>query len=199
MLAKIISVTLVIVLLMSGLVLAQGIIIKTSLQTGLNDPYLYLSLGDYLMSNGYPDAAVTAYNKALAIDPENTAVLNNLGYYYKDKDPSLAEDYFKKALEIDSSYDTVRNNLALLYNKLGKYENAVQHLLILATDHPDVPQYNYDLGINLANKFYYNTRDDNDLLEAIKYFNVVNNLDPNFEHTSENLKVLNEIKQIIEG
>lgn len=163
------------------------------------DPMLYLSLGDFLLKNGYEDAALSAYNKALAIDPENKAVLNNLGFYYRDINPLLAEDYFIKALEADPEYEKAQNNLALLYNKLGDYSKASEQLKALVKMQPDNANYNYDLAVNLANKFYYQGRHYDDLVESIDYFKKVYLMDANFEHSLGNIKVLEEIRRVIGG
>lgn len=183
-----------IIVILTSFVFAQNILIKSN--KGFKDINLYISLGDFLLKNNYEEHALTAYNKALEIDPNNKILLNNLGYYFKDKNPLLAEDYFKKALEIDPEYETARNNLALLYNKLGQYDKSAEHLIFLVKQKPDKINYNYDLAINLANKYYYQTKDYNDLTEAIKYFKIVYNMDSNFQHTLENIKVLEEIRRM---
>ncbi len=193
---KLVVIVLGVVLLMSSIVIAQSIIIKSN--KNINDSNLYLSLGDFLLKQGYEEAALAAYNKAIEVDPTNKEVLNNLGYYYKDKNPLLAEDYFKKALESDSAYETARSNLALLYNKLGDYSKSVEELKILVKAYPYNIHYNYDLAINLANKYYHETRIHGDLIEAIAYFKIVYEMDPNFEHSLDNIKVLEEIRRMYE-
>jgi len=191
MLKREIIIVLVAVILLSGIVLAQTFLVKS------NDPKLYLSLGDFLLKNNNPEKALSAYNKALELDPTNKAVLNNLGYYYKDSNPLLAEDYFKRALEADNECDTARNNLALLYNKMGQYDKAVEQLRILVKNNPDSIHYIYDLAINLANKFYYQGKLYDDLVESIKYFKMSYDKQPNFEHSLDNIKVLEEIRKLI--
>lgn len=183
-------------ILLSGIVFAQSMILKGSSEKGLDDPYLYVSLGDFLYKNGFEDQAVSAYNKALEMDPENKEALNNLGYHYRELNPLQSEEYFIKALESDENYGKARNNLALLYNKLQKYDMAVEHLRVLAASDSGNINYNYDLAINLANKYYYQTRDYEDLSEAISYFKIVYEKDRNFEHAFENIKVLEDIRKL---
>lgn len=162
----------------------------------LKDPRFYTSLGDFLLKKGRADIALQMYEKALQVSPDDIATLNNLGYYYKDINPLLAEDYFLKALEIDPKYELARNNLALLYNTLGNHRQAVYHLKILVEQYPDNIHYNYDYAINIANLFYYESNEYKDLEEALKYFKIVYEKDPDFEHVFDNIKVLSEIENM---
>ncbi len=182
-----------VLLVLSSIVFAQNIIIRSNSK----DTNLYLSLGDFLYKRGYEEQALKAYEKAYQLDPQNKAVLNNLGHYYKDKNPLMAEDYFIQALEVDQGYEKARNNLALLYYKNEQYGNAVEHLRILVEDYPKSIQYNYDLAINLAHKFRYEGFLYDDLVEAIKLFKMVYEMDPSFEHAKENLLVLENIRRTI--
>ena len=76
---KLFLITLAVIVLISGIVLADRLILTTETKTGLKDPYLYLSLGDFLLKNGYAEQALAAYEKAFSLDPENKVILNNTG------------------------------------------------------------------------------------------------------------------------
>ncbi|MFH2020408.1 MAG: tetratricopeptide repeat protein [archaeon] len=169
------------------------------IQKGITDAKAMLSLGDYLLKNGYDDAALAAYQKGLELDPSDVAILNNMGYYYREKNPLAAESYFKKALEIDEDYELARNNLALLYSNLENYNGAIENLRLLVSKHPDSIAYNYDLAINLANRYYHVTKEYDDLYTALDYFKKVYNMDKNYEHVMENIRVLSEVMDIIGG
>jgi len=182
-----------ILVILATFVVAQSVFVESD----NTDPNFYRSLGNFLLKNGYEEQALKAYKRGLSYKPDDILLLNNIGYYYKDKNPLLAEDYFLQALEIDPEYENARNNLALLYNSLFLYDKAAAELYILVEDYPDNIKYNYDLAINLANKFYHITGEYHDLNEALKYFKIVYEMDRNFEHTMENIKVLNEIENMI--
>ena len=158
------------------------------------DGEFYGSLGDFLLKNGHDKAALSVYEEGLKVEPGNLHILNNLGYYYKDINPTLAIDYFLLALQIDPEYEKARSNLALIYNKNIDYNNAIIHLEILADDYPDNINYNYDLAINYANRFYYITRSTDDLENALKYFKKSYNLDKSFMFSLQNIEVLEEIR-----
>lgn len=182
-------------MLLSSIVLGATLII----QSNTDDPNIFISLGNFFLNNNNEAAALAVYEKGLELSPDNSGLLNNLGYYYKDKNPLLAEDYFLKALSLDQEYDTARNNLALLYHGIEQYDNAVTHLKILVERNPDNIQYNYDLAVNLGLKYRFGGNDYNDLISALNYFAIVYNMDKNFEHTMDNIKVLNEIKNMLGG
>ena len=192
---KLLIIVLGIVLLFSSIVVATTLIIRSN----TDDPNIFISLGNFFLNNDNEAAALAVYEKGLELDPENTGLLNNLGYYYKDKNPLLAEDYFLESLYLEPEYDTARNNLALLYHGIEQYGKAVDHLKILVERNPDNIQYNYDLAVNLGLKYRFGGNDYNDLNEALNYFAIVYNMDPNFEHALDNIKVLNEIKSLLGG
>lgn len=158
------------------------------------DGEFYGSLGDFLLKNGQNAAALSAYEEGLKAEPENKHILNNLGYFHKDTNPMMAEEYFLLALQTDPDYEKARSNLALLYSKNLDYENAIVQLDLLAQDFPKNINYNYDLAINYANRFYYISREVKDLDNAIKYFKIVYDMDKSFMFSMQNIKVLEDIK-----
>ncbi len=184
-----------ILLLFSSIVVATTLIIRSN----TDDSNIFISLGNFFLRNNNEAAALAVYEKGLELSPDNTGILNNLGYYYKDKNPLLAEDYFLKALSLDPEYDTARNNLALLYHSVENYGEAVKHLRILVEKNPDNIQYNYDLAVNLGLKYRFGGNDYNDLNEALNYFAIVYEMEPNYEHALDNIRVLNEIKNMLGG
>lgn len=59
--------------------------------------------------------AITHYQAALAIQPTNPMLLNNLGYsYYLTGDDIKAKYFFNQALSYDNQYDRTLHNLALI-------------------------------------------------------------------------------------
>jgi len=169
--------------------IVRGIVVSTNHDDEEN---ILLSLGNFLLNKGYDEKALAIYEKILEDNPDNIAALNNLGYYYKEKNPLLAEDYFNQALEVTPDYEKARNNLALLYNSLKEYGKSAEQFEILVTKYDNI-NYKYDLAINLAQKFRYETENMHDLEEALGYFKQVYEIDPDYKHTMDNIKVLNEI------
>src|SRR5918996_3441347 len=85
--------------------------------------------GDLLKQEGNYNEAITAYNKALQIDPENKQAwvnkgdaLNNLGNYNE------AITAYNKALQIDPYYVNTWDGIGRSLNGLGDYTQAISYL-----------------------------------------------------------------------
>jgi tetratricopeptide (TPR) repeat protein len=74
------------------------------------------------------DEAVTLIKKALAIDPQNGAYLDSLGWaYYKQGNYDLAEENLRRASEKIGNDATIQDHLGELYFKTGKLKLAAAH------------------------------------------------------------------------
>ena len=76
------------------------------------------------------DDAEAEYRKALAIDPDNATVLNDLGFMYADRGVKLPEalTMIKKAVELDPQNGAYLDSLGWVYFKLGQYGPAEENL-----------------------------------------------------------------------
>ncbi|MBN2458750.1 tetratricopeptide repeat protein [Candidatus Woesearchaeota archaeon] len=93
--------------------------------------------------------------------------------------------------------ENLLNNLAVLYNGQGKYDEAVAKLRRLILIDENNPSYHYDLAVNLVDKFRNsNEQSLDDLLEALKEYELVEQLSPGYSHAAENIAVLKEVLQI---
>ena len=75
------------------------------------------------------DNAISAYKKALAIDPNLTKAHYNLGLAYckKDKlDEAISE--YKETLAIDPNFSNAHNNLGVAYYYKENFKLAIIHL-----------------------------------------------------------------------
>lgn len=82
-----------------------------------------------LEQTGAPfEEIISAYTKAVELDPNSAAALVNLGtVLFNGHAWSDAEDRYKKALEIDSNYALAHFNLGNLYDEQGDSSNALHH------------------------------------------------------------------------
>src|ERR1700690_1633002 len=80
--------------------------------------------------------AEEVFRKVLVTDPQNTAVLNYLGYMLADRGSKLDEALIliKKAVELDPANGAYLDSLGWAYFRLGKYELA-EDKLIKASQH----------------------------------------------------------------
>ena len=75
--------------------------------------------------NQQPDAARAAYGQALALSPDNPAVLSNLGLWYATHGQrAQAETYLRRAASLPAASSQVRQNLALVLGMEGKLAEA---------------------------------------------------------------------------
>jgi len=86
----------------------------------------YMYLGDTYYQLNKPDTAFAFYDKVLAIDPNNTYVLNNYSYYL-----SLLSEKLEKALEmakkaniLEPENNSFQDTYGWVFYKLGKCEDA---------------------------------------------------------------------------
>jgi len=97
------------------------------------DPAIWLNLGVAFSSRGELENGIAAYEKALAIDPGNATVFNNLGaaYHYltlktgDQKAFNQSIESFKKAIELDPGYASPYNGLGTAYRLAGNLDGAI--------------------------------------------------------------------------
>ena len=76
------------------------------------------------------DQAEVQYRKALAIDPDNATVLNDLGYMLADRSVRLPEALamIQKAVKLDPQNGAFLDSLGWVYYKMGQYREAEDNL-----------------------------------------------------------------------
>jgi len=134
---------------------------------------------------------VKTKNKDFKNDPE----------FYKALGNSFVEkgDYVNAAIAYESCLllgedKDARNNLAVIYYKQGKYPEAINQLSTLIQLEPNNPSYNYDLAVNLVDKFR-NSQEQSlaDLEEALAEYEKADSLEPGYASARENIEVLKRV------
>ncbi len=76
------------------------------------------------------DQAEVEFRKALALDPDNAAVLNYLGYMLADQGQKLTEalKLVRKAVDVEPQNAAYLDSLGWVYFKLGQYPEAEENL-----------------------------------------------------------------------
>jgi tetratricopeptide (TPR) repeat protein len=91
--------------------------------------------------------AITAYERALQVDPQRIDVLLNCGtLYYEDGNLEKASEYFQRAIVLDSDNALARFNLGSVLDEIGDVEAARQHLRLAVRLQPDYPDAHYNLA-----------------------------------------------------
>jgi tetratricopeptide (TPR) repeat protein len=95
-----------------------------------DDIDLLYNYGIFLEKIGEQDNAMTKMQAVLALDPDNGAALNYIGYTWADNNVYLekALEYIKKAVELLPEDGYVRDSLGWVYYKLGEVEQAIIEL-----------------------------------------------------------------------
>jgi tetratricopeptide (TPR) repeat protein len=85
--------------------------------------------GVELEQEGGPlEQILDAYRVALALDPELTAAMVNLGtLYFGSRELDLAEKYYQRAVETNPKYALAHFNLGNLYDECGDRSRALHH------------------------------------------------------------------------
>lgn len=88
--------------------------------------WLLNSLGVAFVFAGHSDKAQSFLDRALAINPEDTGVLNNLANLWLMKGrPETARKLYLKALKLNQWAGEPRYNLTLAYQKLDRFEDSL--------------------------------------------------------------------------
>ena len=113
------------------------------------DAYSFLRAGMANERTGNYPGAVSAYNRGLAVEPENVELLNSLGFaLFQQGKSDEALDALERALAVDPNHLKAHNNMALAAIDMGELELAEAHYRESLAIEPQSAIYN-DLGFVL--------------------------------------------------
>jgi tetratricopeptide (TPR) repeat protein len=97
--------------------------------TGIRDEAVTYRIEGYeRQQQGDPEGALTAYQKAAALDPSYPTPYNDAGVLLEEQGHlEEAERSYEQALAIDPNYLEAHTNLAMLHERLGDKEKAIYH------------------------------------------------------------------------
>ena len=143
------------------------------------DAYSFLRAGMANERTGNYPAAVRAYERGLAVEPNNVELLNSLGFALfqqgKSQDAIVA---LEKAVAADPKHAKSHNNLALAAIDVGEFEMAEAHYRESLAIEPQPAIYN-DLGVVLERQGLGD--------EATRAYRQAIELDPKFASAHYNL------------
>ena len=86
-----------------------------------------VSEGEAAHRSGEHDAALKAFNKAIALDPSNAMAWFNRGVLLEaEQDPKGAKQSFVICLDLDPQHGPALANLAVLLDRLGEMDGAIE-------------------------------------------------------------------------
>jgi tetratricopeptide (TPR) repeat protein len=107
--------------------------------------------GGQCEERGDDDAALVAYDKALAADPALAAAHTNLGNLHDRRgERGQAREHYEQALALDPEQPEARYNLANLLDDLGEHDAARMEWYRVATSCPEFADAHYNLAVACA-------------------------------------------------
>ena len=143
-------------------------------------PAVHINLGHAYWSKGKLDAAIGAYQQALALQPDQVEALNNLGTAHAQKGAlDAALGFFQRALAVKPDYVEAQGNLGSVYVKQGRLDETVSIYQEALSRKPDNPEILHNLGIVWHRK--------GDLKQAISHYTRALERNPHQESLYHNL------------
>jgi tetratricopeptide (TPR) repeat protein len=143
----------------------------------------YNDMGDAWWSIGHLPEAISAYEKALQIQPDYPGAQNNLGCILANIPGRLSEaiGHFNEAFRLAPGYAKAHNNLGLILYKNGRISEAIVQLKEAVRINPDNAVVHNNLGVALDAV--------GRIPEAISQFEEAVWIDPDYEEAHYNLGV----------
>lgn len=150
---------------------------KQALEKDPKQPAVWAYLGEsYDKLKNYPEA-VAAYEKAIALSPNDAGLYQNLGNIHASQgDTEKAKVYYEKSAQLSAALDpkaaaTTYYNMGVTYINSGQSEQAVEALRKAVAADDAHAEAHYQLGITLIGV--------NDLPGAVKHLKRYLELEPN--------------------
>lgn len=123
-------------------------VFQEALELYTEDINVLYNFGIFLERSGEHDEALDMMQQVLALDPDNGAALNYVGYTWADNNINLEEAlvYIKKAVALMPEDGYVRDSLGWAYFKMGEVEQALIELEKAAAMVGDDPIIQEHLG-----------------------------------------------------
>jgi tetratricopeptide (TPR) repeat protein len=95
-----------------------------------------------------PEQIITAYTRAVELDPESAPAHVNLGtLYYHLRKWESAEAHYLKAIEVRPEYPLAHFNLGNLYDELGNWAQALECYLVTLRLQPEYADAHYNIAL----------------------------------------------------
>lgn len=129
---------------------AEGFV-SAALTAQNNNPSFYLTMGRILNRQDKKEDAIEYYKMAIALKPDFTDALNNLGTIFLSlKKMEEASDIFEKILKNNPRDVNALCNMASILYQQDKYQESLSYALKALAIDPDRPEIKYDTAIALV-------------------------------------------------
>lgn len=145
--------------------------------------YLEFYRGKNFVNMGFPEPAITHFDKALELNPEE----EDLPYIYSFKGSCMKDlgmfdeaiEVLKKGLAVDEERPDMHNSIGVCYFKKDLFEKAIEHFKRAVDLNPSSAIDYANIGVNYSRLDMKN--------EAVEYFTVALTLDPSLEFARDEL------------
>ena len=139
-------------------------------------------MGNALKDQGKLEAAIEAYNKALALKPDYADAYFNMGVALKEQGKlEEAIEAYNKALALKPDYADAYNNMGVTLQEQGKLEEAIEAYNKAFAIKPDYAEAYNNMGVTL--------KDQGKLEAAIEAYNKALAIKPDYAETYNNMGV----------
>jgi len=126
-------------------------VIQAGLKANPDSEELHMLLASAYSGQGQIDSAITAYDRALRLNPRNVLAANNLAVLLVDYkgDPKNLQKAFalSRDFEKDAPHPLFLDTLGWVRFKMGQQEDALRLMKDAVAKSPEVPTLNYHLGM----------------------------------------------------
>ena len=176
-----------------GIYADPGTFWGTALAADSNSWAAHNNLGNFLLEQGKPDAALAHFRKTVEIRPSYATAHYNLGGVLRQQgrvDEAIAE--FQRALEIQPNYVMAHYNLGEALRQKGEVDAAIAHFQKALDIQPEYADAHNSLGVSLLEKGQVD--------EAMVHLQRALEIQPDYAEAHSNLaRALNQKGQVDEA
>jgi Flp pilus assembly protein TadD len=170
----------------------SGTLFRHTLEVTRDNYFAHKAYGTFLLSRGQNNDAISQFQAAIRLRPDDAESFNNLGIALRNENQTgEAENQFQNAVRFDPDNAEARHNLGNVLLDQGKTDEAILQFRETISLKPDDATARNNLGIALAAK--------GQLDEAIRQFQEVLRLQPGDTETRTNLAHALELKRTPAG
>ena len=162
--------------------------LKQLVDEGKGTKEIYFHLGNAYYQTGDPKGAITAFGKAIELDPQYFKAMVNMALMYDEQEQySQAIETLERAAEVDPKSPDVWSHMGNSYYAQGQHAQAMDlYRKALGLD-PNAAHALYSIGVAFADAGIFR--------EAVRYWSRVSELDPDSElgkNAAENVQLLQQ-------
>lgn len=107
-------------------------------------------LGLVFLNNGMGREAISEFQRALGLEPNNAPILNRMGLaHLQEEELEQAESSFRRAIELKPEYPDLHNNLGLSLLRKSRFGEAMEEFQAALALHPGYAEVHFNIALCL--------------------------------------------------